>query len=86
MSVKQFFKKLFILQKATGDRSRGFGKSSINVRIASIETKKGRTGDASGDVTRFQETINGTAGGFNENAKGIFTQIFYKTVSFKVKN
>lgn len=66
---------LFSLQKATGDRSRGFGKSGVNVRIASFEAKKGRTGDASGDVTRFQKTINGTAGGFNENVKGIFTNI-----------
>jgi len=66
---------LFSLQKATGDRSRGFGKSSINVRIASFETKEGRIGNTSGDVTRFQKAINGTAGGFNENAKGIFTNI-----------
>lgn len=75
----------FSLQKATRNRSRGFGKPGVNVRITSFEAKKGRIGDALGDVTRFQEATNGTAGGFNENAKGTFTNI-YKSALLKVKN
>lgn len=63
----------FSLQKATGDRSRGSRKSGVNVRITSFEAEKRRTRDAFGDVARFQEAVNGTAGRFNENAKGTFT-------------
>lgn len=69
--------RLFLLQKATGDRSGRFGKSGIDVGITSFKAEERRIRDAFGDVARFQETADGAIGRSNENAEGIFTNIKY---------